>query len=210
MQQSLESKVHEAGTKSQEVSRKLQAEQLLAADLRQSLKRAESHAARAEAGTAKLRVQIQTSRSEAAAAQSKVDQQALEIAQLQKDLDRERCMHSTASGAMHARIEDLTGSSARLQEEITALHATIQVCCLRLCRLCKHLESLDPAALSFHDVLAHLLLQLSANTPRCICNDAATPSCNMTDLYNRSLLVTEQCVSLHRCSAWSASGFRSD
>ena len=128
MQQSLASRAHEAGTQSQEFSRQLRAEQLLVADLRQSLKRAESHATRAEAITAKLRGHVEASRSDAKAASSKVKQQAEEIAQLQQDMDRERCMHSTASGAMQARIEDLSGSSARLQDEITALHATIQVC----------------------------------------------------------------------------------
>ena len=133
MQQSLESKVREASTQSQGLSRELQAEQLTVADLRQNLKRAEAHAARAEAGTAKLRRQIEASRSEAAAALSKVEQHALDIAQLQQNMERERCMHSTASSAMQAQIDDLSGSSARLQEEIAALHVTIQVCCLRSC-----------------------------------------------------------------------------
>lgn len=128
MQQSLESKVREAGTQSQELSRELRAAQSLVAELRQSLKRAESHAARAEAGTLKLRGQIETSKNEAAAAVCKVEEQAIEIAQLRERIERERCIHSTASGTMQARIEDLSSSSTRLQEEITSLHATIQVC----------------------------------------------------------------------------------
>ncbi len=128
MQRTLESKAHEAGTQSQELSRKLRAEQLLVTDLRQDLKRAESHAARAEAVTAKLRRRTEASRKDAGAALSKVEQQAEEIAQLQQDVDRERGMHSAASSAMQTRIEDLSGSLARLQEEVAALHATIQVC----------------------------------------------------------------------------------
>ena len=128
MQQSLQSRVHEAGTRSQGLSRELQAEQSLVAELRQSLKRSDSHAARAEAKTVKLRGQIETSRSEAAAVLCKVEQQALEIAQLRERLERERRIHSTTNGTMQARIEDLSSSSARLQEEIASLHATIQVC----------------------------------------------------------------------------------
>ena len=128
MQQSIDLNAHEFGTRSQELSRELRAEQLLVAEMRQNLKRTESHAARAEAGTERLRVQVQTCRSEAAAASSKIEQQAEEIAELQERMEKERCMHSTVSSAMQARIEDLSGSSARLREEITALHTAIQVC----------------------------------------------------------------------------------
>ena len=110
------------------LSRKLRAEQLLVTDLRRNLKRAESHAARAELRTAKLRGQVEASSSELAAALSKVEQQAQELAQLQQDIEKERCMHSTASSTMQARTEDLSSSSARLQEEIASLHAIIQVC----------------------------------------------------------------------------------
>ena len=127
MQQSYEARLQESATQAHNLDQDLTAASQKASALEMMLCKAGSSSKKAQEDAQQLRGQLEAANSATQSACSRAQQAEMDCMQLRQALQQLSSASRAARVDLDARIAEMASASAAQQDEITALHATIQV-----------------------------------------------------------------------------------